>query len=98
MPSPSELTHELEWSAMADTSLLWRVQVDPWLPVLELLPNGLPAQTHDVWTVLICAPCECGTACAGRAAQRQRPALTPGQRRRLRHRLGLIPPESGTSL
>jgi hypothetical protein len=28
--------------------------------------------------------CACGPACAGRAAQRQSPALTPGQRRRRR--------------
>jgi hypothetical protein len=29
---------------------------------------------------------ECGPACAGRPAQRQSPALTPGQRRRVRRR------------
>jgi len=36
----------------------------------------------------MCAFCESGPACAGQAAQRQSPALTPGQRRR-RRRLDL---------
>ena len=40
------------------------------------------------WPALSVVPRPCGLACAGRAAQRQSPALTPGQRRR-RRRLDL---------
>lgn len=36
---------------------------------------------------LICGAAVCGPACAGRAVQRQSPALTPGRRRRRRRRI-----------
>jgi len=52
-------------------------------------PGCLPRAT---WIRVLCG---CGPACAGRAAQRQSPALTPGQRRR-RRRLDLVRHDSAT--
>ena len=42
--------------------------------------TGLP----DVCATWSCGFCGCSPACAGRASERQSPALTPGQRRRRR--------------